>query len=417
MLKWVKTKGCEKMKGKFGLIGQNIGKSVSPAIHKGFFDYSYSLFSLDENGVKKKLSERDFDGLNVTIPYKKSVMPLLDVIDEKAKQIGSVNTIVNKNGVLYGYNTDYFGFIRTLEKIGYNPKGKKALVLGSGGASLSIKQALVDLGANRVITVSRSGEDNYNNLSKHFDASLIVNTTPVGKYPDNDEKPLLLDGFDNLEAVVDINYNPIKSALLVEAEKRNITVSGGLTMLVYQAKKSAELFTCKAVDSQKAAAVEKEILKGMKNIVFIGMPSCGKSTVGRIVSEKLSRPFFDTDEMIKDTNGRSPSEIIVSEGEKVFRDLETAEVKEAARMTGAVISVGGGAVLREENVDALKQNGVLIYLDRPLDELVSSDRPLSKDIPKLYEQRKDFYERAADIKIKSQPTPEQTAKKVIEALD
>lgn len=404
------------MNSKFGLIGQNISISLSPVIHSGFFDYTYELFELDETAVIEKLRRRDFDGLNVTIPYKKTVMAYLDVIDEKARQIGSVNTIVNKNGALYGYNTDYYGFVKTLEKIGFNPKNKKALVLGSGGASLSIRQALADLGASEIVTVSRKGENNYGNISKHSDASVIVNTTPVGKYPNNDEKPLSTDGFDTLEAVVDINYNPIKSAILIDAEKRNIKVSGGLTMLVYQAKKSAELFTGESVPDEKCEKILKELLFGMTNIVFIGMPSCGKSTVGRIVSEKLGREFIDTDEMIKKTNGMSPSEIIITKGEKHFRDLETIEVKKAAKNTGVVISVGGGAVLREENVEALKQNGILVYLDRPLDELISDDRPLSTDIRKLYEERKEFYEKAADIKIKSQPTAENTAEKVINSI-
>ena len=374
------------------------------------------MFSSDEKGVIEMLESRDFDGLNVTIPYKKTVMPYLDFIDEKAKQIGAVNTIVNKNGVLYGYNTDYFGFIKTLEKNGFNPEGKKALVLGSGGASLSIKQALADLGSDEIITVSRSGENNYNNLSRHFDASVIVNTTPVGKYPNNDEKPLSLDGFERLEAVADINYNPVKSALLIEAEKRNIKVSGGLTMLVYQAKKSAELFTGVTVPDEKAQRIEKEILSDMTNIALIGMPSCGKSTVGRILSEKLGRSFFDTDEMVKNTNGKSPSQLITENGEEAFRKKETDEIKRAAKMTGAVISTGGGAVLKQENVDSLRQNSILVYLDRPLDELVSDDRPLSSDIEKLFEKRRDFYENAADIRIKSESTPEETAEKVIEKI-
>ena len=403
------------MPGKFGLIGKPIKISLSPAIHSGFSDYSYELFELDENNVMDFLLKKDFDGLNVTIPYKKTVMPYLDVIDEKAKQIGSVNTIVNKDGVLYGYNTDYYGFEKTLERVGFNPENKKCLVLGSGGASLSVKQALVDKGAD-VIVISRSGEDNYANLSKHFDASLLVNTTPVGKYPNNDETPLSLEGFEKLEAVIDINYNPLKSRLLIEAEKKNIKTSGGLTMLVWQAKKSSEYFTGKKIPEEKVEAVEKKLSFEKTNLVFIGMPSSGKSTVGKTVSEKLGRQFFDTDEMITMTNLRKPSEIITEKGEEIFRALETDEVKKAAKNTGAVISVGGGAVIREENVDALKQNGVLIYLDRPLEELIPDDRPLSVNIEKLFEERKAFYESAADIKIKSQPTGEQTADEVIKAL-
>ncbi|MBO4338404.1 MAG: hypothetical protein J5877_00590 [Clostridia bacterium] len=404
------------MLGNFGLIGRNISYSLSPIIHTSFFNYYYELFSLEnEKEVEEKLKAKDFDGLNVTVPYKKTVMRFLDSISPLAEKIGSVNTIVNKNGALYGYNTDYYGFEKTLEKVSFNPENKKCLVLGSGGASLSVKQALADRGAN-VVIISRSGEDNYGNLSKHFDASLIVNTTPVGKYPENDKMPLSLDGFNSLEAVIDINYTPLRSKLLIEAEKKKIKTSGGLTMLVFQARKSAELFEGKAISDEKAEEVEKAMIAFVRNIVFIGMPSCGKSTVGGIVAKKLGKMFFDTDELVEETDGRKPSEIILSEGEKTFRDLETAEIKTISTETGAVISVGGGAVLREENVDALKQNGVLVYLDRPLNELISDDRPLSADIEKLFEERKEFYEKAADIKIKSRDTAEQTAEYVIKSL-
>ena len=404
------------MYGDFGLIGKNIYYSLSPVIHLSFFNYYYELFSLDsEKEVEEKLKAKDFDGLNVTVPYKKTVMPYLDFIDEKAKQIGSVNTVVNKDGVLYGYNTDYYGFLKTLEKVDFEPKNKKCLVLGSGGASLSVKQALIDRGA-KVIVISRSGEDNYNNISRHFDASLIVNTTPLGKYPDNNKMPLSLDGFENLEAVIDINYTPLKSKLLIEAGKKNVKVSGGLTMLVWQAKKSAELFAGKPVSDEDAKKVENNLEREETNLVFIGMPSCGKSTVGRIVAEKLGLSFTDTDYLIEIKNSQKPSEIILEKGEEYFRNLETDAVRTAAKQTGTVISVGGGAVLREENVDTLKQNGILVYLDRPLDELISDGRPLSVNIEKLYEERKEFYEKAADIKIKSQPTPEQTADEVIKAL-
>jgi len=404
------------MPDNFGLIGKNISYSLSPKIHTSFFDYRYELYSLEnEKQVEEMLKAGEFDGLNVTVPYKKTVMPFLQEISPLAMKIGSVNTIVNRNGALYGYNTDYYGFEKTLEKVDFEPKNKKCLVLGSGGASLSVKQVLLDRGAN-VTVISRSGEDNYNNISRHYDASLIVNTTPLGKYPDNNKMPLSLDGFENLEAVTDINYSPLKSKLLIEAQKKNIRVSGGLTMLVWQAKKSAEFFAGEKVSDGDAKRVEKETLDFVRNIVFIGMPSCGKSTVGRIVAEKLGLAFTDTDNLIEINYSKKPSEIITEKGEEFFRDLETDAVRIAAGRSGTVISVGGGAVLRKENVDELKQNGILVYLDRPLDELISDGRPLSVNIEKLYEERKDFYEKAADITVKSQPTAEQTADEVIKAV-
>ena len=403
------------MAEKFGLIGQNIAISLSPRIHKSFFDYSYELFSVSEEQMNEMLGTRDFDGLNVTIPYKKAVMPFLDEISPLAKRIGSVNTIVNRNGRLSGYNTDYYGFLRTLQNTKVKVKGKKALVLGSGGASLAVKTALADEGAE-VIIISRSGKDNYENISRHYDASVIVNTTPVGKFPHNDETPLALDGFNNLEAVIDINYNPVKSRFLIDAERKNARVSGGLTMLVFQAKKSAEHFTGEPVPDEKAERTEREILSEMKNIVLIGMPSCGKSTVGKIISGKMKRQFVDTDIMIENEYGASPSSIITEKGEAHFRSLEAEQVKKAAKMTGAVISIGGGAVLRQENVDYLRQNGVLVYLDRPVDELISTDRPLSKNIEELFRIRQPFYENAADLKIKSQQSAEETAELLIKNL-
>jgi shikimate dehydrogenase len=401
---------------RFGLVGVNIGISLSPQIHRSFFDCEYELFDCDESSLAEKLAKKDFDALNVTVPYKKTVMPFLDVISEKAREIGSVNTVVNKNGVLYGYNTDYFGFVKTVEKLDVSLKGKKALVLGSGGASLAVRAALRDMGAGEVITVSRTGENNYSNISRHFDASLIVNTTPVGKYPDNFCTPLCPDGFERLEAAIDINYNPVRSRFLLEAQERGAKISGGLTMLVWQAKRSAELFTGLAVDDFKAQETENRLLSQMQNIVLIGMPSAGKSTVGRILAEMTGREFFDTDLLIEKAENRSPADIINASGEEVFRQKESEQILRVSKNTGAVTAVGGGAVLKPENVMYLRQNGILVYIKRPLAELTGEGRPLSRNIEALFEKRKPLYEKYADVTVCSQPTAEQTAEEILRQL-
>ena len=404
------------MSFKCGLVGKNVSNSLSPAIHKYFGSYGYSLFSVDESELLSILEKKDFDGLNVTIPYKITVMPHLDFISDEAKKIGSVNTIVNKNGALYGYNTDYFGFMKILEKIECNPKDKKVIVLGSGGASKAVTAVFRDLEAREIIVISRNGENNYGNISKHFDAAIIVNTTPVGKFPSNGEKPLETDSFKKLEAVVDINYNPICSELLVEAKERGIKTSGGLTMLVWQAKKSAEYFTDESVPDKNADKAVSDILCSMRNIVFIGMPSSGKSTIGKLFSEKTGKAFIDTDEKVVEMTGRKPSEIITENGEEYFREIETKAVIEAAKQTGKVIAVGGGAVLKKENVRFLKQNGLLVFLDRPTNELISDDRPLSVNLEEMYMKRFPIYNSVCDFRVKTEGNPLVTAEKIAQTL-
>jgi len=405
------------MAGKFGLVGKNVQSSLSPIIHKQFFDYAYTLYSLEEDAFDELFEKKEFDGLNVTAPYKKKVLPFLDFISPEAERIGSVNTVVNRGGLLYGYNTDYYGFLKTVEKLGLSVKGKKAIILGSGGASLSVAQALNDSGAKETVVISRSGENNYENISRHFDAEIIVNTTPVGKYPDNFSSPLKLDGFENLQAVIDINYNPLRSSLLIQAKNRGIKYSGGLTMLVFQARKSAELFAGKEVTEEKAFSVERMLVNKLRNIVFIGMPSSGKSTVGAAVASKLGLKFFDTDEMIKEQYKRSPSEIITQDGEEAFRKLETEQIKKASLNFSCVISVGGGATEKKENIDCLSQNGLFVYLDRPICELDVTDRPLSHNLKALYEKRRPVYEKTADITLKVHGSAEMTSDEALGLLN
>ena len=353
---------CKELKT--GLIGKKLGHSFSPQIHSFLADYEYKLYEMEENEVGDFLFSCGLDALNVTIPYKKTVIPYLKEISETAKRIGSVNTIVRRNGELYGYNTDYYGFSYMVSLSGIKIKEKKVLVLGSGGASLTVKAVLNDLGAGEIITVSRSGEDNYENISRHKDADVIVNTTPVGMYPNNGASPVDLSIFDALSGVLDLIYNPSVTKLLYDAKALGIPCINGLSMLSSQAKRAAELFTGREITEDPTPAIVKSIEGQLKNIVLIGMPGCGKSTAGKLLSEKLSRPFIDTDEIIiRNSHMRIP-EIFSLYGEDEFRKREHEAAKEAGKVSGAVIATGGGIITREENYYPLHQNSFIVWLQR-----------------------------------------------------
>lgn len=340
----------------YGLLGETLGHSFSPQIHACLGDYEYKLFEVAPEDLGDFLRSGSFEGLNVTIPYKKAVMPYLAEISENAKAIGSVNTItVLPNGTLRGDNTDYDGFLYLVRRSGIAVNGKKALVLGTGGASLPVKKVLSDLGAREIISISRTGENNYQNLEKHFDADLIVNTTPVGMYPNNLQSPLSLDGFTQLSGVLDIVYNPQKTQLILDAEQRGIPAFSGLTMLVAQAKRAAELFLNTNIDDRKNDEIYETLSRQMKNIVLVGMPGCGKSTVGKALAKRLSRPFFDADQEIVKRAGKSIPEIFQTEGEAGFRQIETEVLFDLCRQSGAVIATGGGAVTVPKNHDILRQ--------------------------------------------------------------
>ena len=303
----------------YGLIGEKLGHSFSPYIHGELGGYDYSLIELERGELGRFLKRGAFRGLNVTVPYKKDVIPYCAWLSPEARRIGSVNTIVNDGGLLRGYNTDYFGFVCMLRKAGIDVKGKKALVLGSGGASLTVQTALHDLGAKSVTVISRGGEDNYGNLERHADARLIVNTTPVGMYPKVEAAPLSLEIFPDCEAVADIIYNPSRTKLLLDAEARGIPCANGLPMLVAQAKAAAELFLGRDIPDARIDEITSVIEKRTKNIILIGMPGCGKTTVGKLLARSLGREFADTDEMIVREGGRSIPDIFASDGEAAFR--------------------------------------------------------------------------------------------------
>ena len=409
----------------YGLIGEKLGHSFSKDIHNLIGDYDYQLKEIPRDSLNQFMEEKDFKAINVTIPYKQDVIPYLDFIDDAAKAIGAVNTIVNKDGKLFGYNTDYYGMKSLFEKINLDICGKNVLILGTGGTCKTASALVKDLGAKSICIVSRhaGGLENgfpvisYDEALTKTETNVIVNTTPCGMFPKGDEKPISLEKFSNLEGVVDAIYNPNCTELILEAKNRGLKAEGGLFMLVMQAVKAAEFFFGKTVDNQKALEIFSTILGRKENIVLVGMPSCGKTTVGKLVAKMTQREFIDCDvELVKKEN-RQISEIFAHDGEEYFRNLETQVIKEVSQKTGCVISTGGGAVLREENIHSLKKNGRIYFINRPLQKLLpTSDRPTANSadkIKKLFEVRYPIYKACADEIIDANDYPDNVAKKII----
>ena len=404
----------------YGLLGRKLSHSLSPQIHAHFGSYNYELFCRELEELDAFFKDKTLKAYNVTIPYKIEAFNRCDELSETAKKIGSVNTVVRRDdGTLYGDNTDYFGFDFMSKSCSADYNGKKVLVLGSGGASLTVCAVAKDCGAREIVVVSRSGENNYGNIDKHYDADIIVNTTPVGMYPNNGERLVDLTKFRNLQNVLDLIYNPCRTRLLLDAEELGIPCANGLTMLVAQGLRSAEQFPDVTLQNTDISNVCELMLKEQKNIVLIGMPGCGKSTVGKILAEKLQRELLDTDEEIIRADGRTIPEIFENDGETFFRELETRAVEAVGKQLSKIIATGGGAVIKNENRDALKQNGTIIYLKKDLSLLSLEGRPLSKDedaVRKIYEARKDIYEAFADFTVEVDADAEITAKRVIECI-
>lgn len=386
----------------FGLLGAHLSHSFSPLIHSMLGNYEYSLFEKAPEDLEAFLKHGDFSGLNVTIPYKKTVIPYCDALSDCAKRIGSVNTLLKEaDGSLFADNTDYDGFLYLTKKLNINITGKKALILGSGGSSLAVRTVLEDLKAGEINIVSRTGENNYHNLHRHRDAALIVNTTPVGMYPNNGAAALELSGFPICEAVIDIIYNPSRTTLLLDAEDMNIPCVNGLPMLVAQAKRAAEFFTGTVIEDSVIDGITGQIERRTKNIILLGMPGSGKSTTSQELARLTGREFIDTDEQIIKKAGKSIPEIFSDSGEEAFRQIETEVLREASKKSGCVIATGGGIVKRPENLRLIRQNGFCVFLDRDIASLPTDGRPLSRQtgVKALTKERLPLYNSWCDLKV------------------
>ena len=401
---------------KYGLIGEHLGHSFSKVIHEKIGDYVYEIKEIEPENVEKFIAAREFCAINVTIPYKEKVMPMLDYIDDKAKKIGTVNTVVNRGGKLYGYNTDYDGMTALVKKVGAEIDGKKVLIVGTGGTSKTAKAVTCDLGAKEIIFVSNaeaSGAISYEELYKnHTDVDVIFNTSPVGMFPRNYNSPLDITKFPNLTAVIDVVYNPLRTQLVMSAKNLGLKSEGGLYMLVSQAVYAYEHFMDKEISKEIVDEIYSEIVNEKSNIVLIGMPSSGKTTVGKLLASKTGKAFIDTDEEIVKEYGDIPT-LFKEKGEAYFRDVEAKTVEEVSKLNGMIIATGGGAILRHSNVQALKQNGALYFIDRDPELLLpTSDRPLASDreaVMKRHNERYEIYCKSADCQINGNGTPSEVA--------
>ena len=417
------------------LIGEHLAHSCSPEIHRSFGLYEYERKELVPAELGPFLESRAFSGLNVTIPYKQAVIPYLDRLDERAAAIGAVNTVVNRDGVLWGYNTDFDGLLSVLLRLPLQNRregasrpadlaegasalsGLTVLILGTGGTSRTALAVCEALGAKEIRRVSRTGKEGaltYGQARTEYrHADLILNTTPVGMWPDSEASPLELSAFPRLRAAADVIYNPLRTRLVLEAQARSIPAAGGLEMLVRQAARSCELFTGLPVEAGLPEEICSRLLRNRQNLVLIGMPGAGKSTVARILAQKASMKFADIDEEIARRTGKTIPALFAERGEAFFRDLESDLILELSQSGGKVIACGGGSVLRPENVLRLKQNGLLYFLDRPLEALEpSADRPLgdtAEKIRRLWEIRRPIYLAAADRVVPVSSSPEEIA--------
>lgn len=406
---------------KYGLIGEKLGHSFSKEIHEMIGYYSYELCEIAKPDIDNFMKAKDFKAINVTIPYKEIVIPYLDEISPQALSIGAVNTIVNIDGKLYGYNTDYLGMLALIKRNNIEINNKNILILGTGGTSKTATAVLTDLGAKAIYKASINNEpgtityEEVNRLADSID--VIINTTPVGMYPKNEGIIIDLKQFKKVIGVIDVVYNPIRTNLVLQAKEANIPSEGGLYMLVGQAVYAAGIFLNKDIDLTIIDSIYSKIEKNKENIVLIGMPSSGKTTIGKLLSEKLNKQLIDTDDLIVNKIGMSIAEFMKTHTEKEFRDIESLCIKEAAKMSSVIISTGGGAILREENVNALKQNGKLYFLKRDLELLTpTSSRPFSSDLESLkkrYEERLPIYEGVCDEVVDNNKTLEYTLKQIV----
>lgn len=404
----------------YGCIGEHLVHSFSKEIHASLAEYLYELKEIPMGSLDAFMSERDFKAINVTIPYKQDVIPFLKEIDERAAMIGAVNTIVNRNGSLYGYNTDFGGMSDLIRRTGIELQGKTVLILGTGGTSNTAMAVAKHMGAGSVYKVSRTqkpGVLTYDTVKKeHLDAQILINTTPRGMFSRESGMPIDPGLFSQLSGVVDAVYNPLRTEFILKGRSMGVPAAGGLYMLVRQAVLASEIFLDRKYPEDTTEQVFRKIRAGKENIVLTGMPGSGKTTVGKLLAQKLGRPYLDTDLLIEEKTGKTPAEIISTQGEAAFRDIEAEVIRENALKNGAVIATGGGAILRPENINALRMNGRIFFLDRPVEQLIPTDnRPLSSTkeaIMKRHHERYNIYVSTADTVISNDSTPEAAARQV-----
>ena len=406
----------------FGLCGKTLKHSYSEIIHNLLGDHDYKLLNMSKEEFYDFMKKREFCGVNVTIPYKTDALAACDSVSPEAAKIGSVNTVINRNGRLYGYNTDYFGFSYMLDSAGIDVIGKKALVLGTGGTSLTARHVLADRQAAEVLIVSRTGEINYQNIYEHTDAEIIVNTTPVGMFPNNGESPVELNRFPALCGAVDVIYNPLRTGFISQALSLGIPAVSGLSMLVAQAVAAHEYFFDKPFENRDA--VIREILAKCTarvcNLVLVGMPGSGKTTVGKKISDITGLPFYDADDIFTETFGKTPEQVICESGEDIFRGMETEVLRDLTKRSGCIIATGGGAVKRAENRVLMKQNGYVAYIERDVEKLATDGRPLSaggaERLKKLFDERDGLYRSVADRCFPVAENPDKCAEEIVKGF-
>ncbi|MBQ9743057.1 MAG: AAA family ATPase [Ruminococcus sp.] len=401
---------------KYGLLGEHLSHSFSPQIHASMADYPYDLYEVERENLGSWVKSCGLSGYNVTIPYKHEIIKYCDTLSPAAQKIGAVNTVkVLSDGSLLGDNTDYYGFRYMVEALNLDLRGKKAIVLGNGGASKTVQVVLSEEGAE-VVVFDLAGENRYSDLGLHTDAVLIVNATPVGMYPNTGVSLADLSMFTECKGVLDLIYNPAHTALLQQAEHLGIPCMNGLSMLVAQAKRACEIFTDITLSDSVIESIRRDVSAQTENLILVGMPGCGKTTIGTLLAQKLGRKFMDADEEILSSTGRTPSRIIKEDGEAAFRLVESQVLRDICKQSGLIIATGGGAVTVSENYDVLRQNGKVIFLQRNIDILATDDRPLSVNLPQLYEKRLPMYREFSHAEVDGNCTPEEAAERVYRAF-